>query len=263
MSYKYMLYEVPEPGIALVTFNRPEALNSLCPELKDELGQILKAIALDDAINVVVLTGAGKAFVSGADIKSMSTMSPLEAKREAADGQQLLFLLERMPQPVIAAVNGFCLGGGNEIAMACDFVYASEKARFGQPEILLGIMPGFGGTQRLPRLVGKAMAKELCMTGEFVKGETALRLGLANKIFPPDELMEETMKTARTIASMGKLAIRSIKRAIDRGMEADLPTACALEAESFAMCFTSIDSKEGLTAFVEKRKPAFKGGYTK
>ncbi|MBW2086608.1 MAG: enoyl-CoA hydratase/isomerase family protein, partial [Deltaproteobacteria bacterium] len=166
MSYQHMIFEVKD-DIALVTFNRPETLNALNPELMQEFGDILDEIAAHESIAVVVLTGAGKAFVSGADIKAMSEFTPLQIRNYLARGHEILFKIESLLQPVIAAVNGFCLGGGNEIAMACDFVYASEKARFGQPEIKLGIIPGFGGTQRLPRLVGKGLAKELCLTGEF------------------------------------------------------------------------------------------------
>ncbi|MBW2092761.1 MAG: enoyl-CoA hydratase/isomerase family protein [Deltaproteobacteria bacterium] len=260
MSYKYMLFEV-EDNIALVTFNRPDALNALSPELMREFGDILDKIAADESIAVVVITGAGKAFVSGADIKAMSEFTPLQIHSYLTLGHEILFKIEKMPQPVIAAVNGFCLGGGNEIAMACDFVYASEKARFGQPEIKLGIIPGFGGTQRLPRLVGKGWAKELCLTGEFLKGEAALAIGLANKIFPPDKLMEQTMKTAKLIASHGRASVRAAKQVIDRGTQIDLRAACALEVEAFTVAFSSSDAKEGLNAFLEKRTPDFKGTY--
>ncbi|MBW2060823.1 MAG: enoyl-CoA hydratase/isomerase family protein [Deltaproteobacteria bacterium] len=260
MSYQHMIFEVKD-DIALVTFNRPETLNALNPELMQEFGDILDEIAAHESIAVVVLTGAGKAFVSGADIKAMSEFTPLQIRNYLARGHEILFKIESLLQPVIAAVNGFCLGGGNEIAMACDFVYASEKARFGQPEIKLGIIPGFGGTQRLPRLVGKGLAKELCLTGEFLRGQTALAVGLANKIFPPDKLMEETMKTARLIASHGRSSVRAVKQLVDRGTQIDLRAACALEVETFAAVFSSSDAKEGLTAFLEKRQPEFTGTY--
>jgi len=255
-----MIFEVEE-NIALVTFNRPEALNALSPDLMMEFGDILDKIAADESIAVAVLTGAGKAFVSGADIQAMSEFTPLQINNYLSTGHEILFKIESLPQPVIAAVNGFCLGGGNEIAMACDFVYASEKARFGQPEIKLGIIPGFGGTQRLPRLVGKSLAKELCLTGEFIKSETAQAIGLANKIFPPDKLMEETMKTAKLIASHGRASVRAVKQVIDRGAQIELRSACALEVGAFTAVFSSSDAKEGLKAFLEKRNPEFKGTY--
>lgn len=262
MSYENMIFEVTD-NVALVTFNRPEALNALSPALLNEFDDIINKIAADESIAVVVLTGAGKSFVAGADIKAMSEMSPLEIRNYIATTHNTLFKIENLAQPVIAAVNGFCLGGGNEIALASDFVYASEKARFGQPEITLGMIPGFGGTQRLPRLVGKAKAKELCMTGETVTGDELVRLGLANKIFPPETLMEETMKTAKTIAASARVAVRSIKQVMDRGIQVDLRTACALEVETFTTAFNSSDAKEGLNAFIEKRKPEFKGTYLK
>jgi len=259
MPYKYILYETPEDRIARVTFNRPDALNALSPELMAEFGDVLDKIAADENIRVVVLTGAGQAFAAGADIEAMSKLTPLQVRNYTTQGHETLFKLENMPQIVIAAVNGFCLGGGNEVAMACDFVYASTKARFGQPEIKLGIIPGFGGTQRLPRLVGKALAKELCLTGEFLKGETAQAVGLANKVFPPDKLMEEAMKTARDIAAKGRISTQAVKQLIDRGTQADLRTACLMEVETFGMVFSSADAGEGLKAFLEKRDPEFKG----
>ncbi|MBW2621334.1 MAG: enoyl-CoA hydratase/isomerase family protein [Deltaproteobacteria bacterium] len=260
MSYEYMLFEVKD-NIALVTFNRPDALNALSPELVEEFSDILDRIASDDTVSVAVLTGAGKAFVAGADIKAMNEFTPLEARQYVSRVHDILFKIESLPQPVIAAVNGFCLGGGNEIALACDFVYASDVARFGQPEINLGIIPGFGGTQRLPRLVGKSLAKELCMTGEMLKGDDLLRVGLANKPFPSDTLREETMKTAGTIASKGRLSVHTVKQLIDRGAQIDLRAACALEAEAFTSVFSSDDAKEGLSAFIDKRAPEFKGTF--
>jgi len=260
MSYKYMLFEVSEK-VALVTFNRPDALNALSPELMEEFADILDKIAADESIAVVVLTGAGKAFVSGADIEAMSRFKPLEIRAYVARGHEIMFKLEGLAQPVIAAVGGFCLGGGNEIAMACDFIYASERARFGQPEIKLGIIPGFGGTQRLTRLVGKSWAKELCLTGEFLKADAAREIGLVNKVFPPDDLMAKTMETAKTIAAMGRLSVRAVKQLVDRGAQIDLRAACALEVEGFTNVFLSSDAAEGLGAFLEKRPPNFKGTY--
>ena len=261
MAYKYMLYETRD-NIALVTFNRPDALNTLSPELVEEFADILERIDGDENASVAVLTGEGKAFVSGADIKAMQAFTTFEVRQYVSRVHDILFRIESMPQPVMAAVNGFCLGGGNEIALACDFVYASDRARFGQPEINLGIIPGFGGTQRLPRLVGKSLAKELCMTGKMLRGEDLLRTGLANKIFPADKLMEETMKTARLIASKGRLSVRTVKQLIDRGAQIDLRAACALETDAFSTVFNSDDAREGLAAFIEKRDPDFKGSFT-
>jgi len=174
-------------------------------------------------------------------------------------GQDFLFRLERLPMPVIACVNGFALGGGCEIAMACDFIYASDTAKFGQPEITLGVIPGFGGTQRLSRLVGKAMAKELCMTGAMINAQEAKDIGLVNKVFPKDKLWEETMKTAASLANYGKVALRSIKECIERGLDVDLHDGCFMETDAFALTATSPDQKEGMTAFLEKRRPVFKG----
>jgi enoyl-CoA hydratase len=260
MSYQHMLLEVSD-GVALVTFNRPDALNALSPALMEEFADILDKIAADETIAAVVLTGAGKAFVSGADIEAMSRFQPLEIREYVARGHEIMFKLESLPQPVIAAVNGFCLGGGNEIAMACDFIYASARARFGQPEIKLGLIPGFGGTQRLTRLVGKGLAKELCLTGDFIHAEAAREIGLVNRVFPPDELLGKTMETARAIAAKGRLSVRAVKHLVDRGAGIDLRAACALEVEAFTNVFSSGDAAEGLNAFLEKREPNFKGTY--
>ncbi|MDY6851780.1 MAG: enoyl-CoA hydratase-related protein [Thermodesulfobacteriota bacterium] len=263
MSYSYMLFEIKD-DIALVTFNRPDALNALSSDLIKEFSDILDKIRVDENISAVVLTGAGdKAFVAGADIKAMQNHNPLEARNFSALGQKAVLKLEELPQPVIAAINGFALGGGCEIAMGCDFIYASEKARFSQPEINLGIIPGFGGTQRLSRLVGKSRAKELCLTGEMIGAQEALAIGLINKVFAPDKLMEEAMKTAQVIASKSRVAVRAVKRLVDRGVQVELRTGLALETESFGAVRSSGDAQEGLAAFVEKRKPVFKGTYNK
>jgi enoyl-CoA hydratase len=260
MAYEFLLYEVQD-GVAVVTINRPKALNALSPQVVAELGRVVEAIAGDEEVKAVVLTGAGKAFVAGADIAVMSKFSSLEAKRFALFGQAILNRIGELPQPVIAAVNGFALGGGCELALACDFIYASDKAKFGQPEIKLGIIPGFGGTQRLARRVGPGLAKELCLTGDMLTGEEARQIGLVNKVFPSDKLMEEALKTARQIAAKGRVALREIKTVIEQGYGMDLVKACAWEADRFAVCFTSPDQKEGMTAFLEKREPVFKGGW--
>ncbi|MFH1134580.1 MAG: enoyl-CoA hydratase-related protein [Pseudomonadota bacterium] len=263
MSYNFMLFEKND-GIALVTFNRPEAMNALNPDLLREFSDILDKIKADESIAVVVLTGAGeKAFVAGADIKAMMSQNSLEARNFSALGQEIILKMEDLAQPVIAAVNGFCLGGGCEIAMGCDFIYASEKARFGQPEINLGIIPGFGGTQRLARLVGKSWAKELCLTGEMLNAGQAKDLGLINKVFAPDALMAEVMKTAQTIASKGRVSVRAVKNLVDRGFQVELRTALALETQTFGAIRAGQDAQEGLSAFAEKRKPNFKGTYDK
>ncbi|MCD6304926.1 MAG: enoyl-CoA hydratase/isomerase family protein [Deltaproteobacteria bacterium] len=260
MAYENILYET-EDNVAVIRFNRPKALNAINPDVLVEVGQALDQIEADPNLKVLVLTGAGeKAFVAGADIAHMANFTPLEGRRFSLQGQALLFRLEALPLPVIACVNGFALGGGVELAMACDFIYASENAKFGQPEINLGIIPGFGGTQRLPRLVGKAMAKELCMTGAIIGAAEAKEIGIVNKVFPADKLWEETMKTARLIASKGRVSLRAVKNSIDRGYDVDLHLGNAIEADAFALCMASPDGKEGLTAFLEKRKPEFKGG---
>jgi enoyl-CoA hydratase len=259
MAYENIIFTVEE-RVAVIKFNRPKALNAINPDVLKEMNRALDEIEADASIGALVLTGEGeKAFVAGADIAHMANLSPLQGLKFSRDGQDLLFRLEGLPIPVVACVNGFALGGGTEIAMACDFIYASEKAKFGQPEITLGIIPGFGGTQRLSRLVGKAMAKELCMTGGMINAQEARDIGLVNKVFPPEKLWEETMKTAKGMAAKGKVSMRGIKQSIDRGVDLDLRSGCYLEADAFALCASSPDAKEGMTAFLEKRKPDFKG----
>jgi len=259
MSYETLLFEKDE-NIATITFNRPDVLNAINQQVVSELDQALDAVAADSEIKALVLTGAGgKAFVAGADIKSMVSLTPVEAKRFAATGQDVLFKLQFLHTPTIAAINGFALGGGLEIAMSCDFIYASDRSKFGQPEINLGVIPGWGGTQRLTRLVGKPMAKELCLTGAIIKADEAKAIGLINKVFPADDLMAEVTKTAKLMASKGRVALRAIKHSIDRGFDMDVRNAMAYEVESFATCFSSEDQKEGMNAFLEKRAAMFKG----
>lgn len=261
MAYETVIYE-KVGAVAVIKFNRPKALNAINPDVLRETNEALAEVENDNAVKVLVLTGEGeKAFVAGADIAYMSNLSALEALQFSQGGHALMSRLENLPVPVIACVNGFALGGGTEIAMACDFIYASEKAKFGQPEITLGIMPGFGGTQRLSRLVGKAMAKELCMIGGMIGAQEAKELGLVNKVFPADALWEETMKTANGIAAKGRVSLRAVKRCIDRGFDTDLQRGCQMEADAFALCFASPDAKEGMGAFLEKRKPEFKGEF--
>jgi enoyl-CoA hydratase len=257
MGYENIIFE-KDGDIAIVFFNRPKALNALNIEVLTEFSDCLDRIAADDDIRVLIVTGAGdKSFVAGADIRLFTTFNALQANKFARFGQDILFKLEALPIPVIACVNGFALGGGTELAMACDFIYASEKAHFGQPEINLAIIPGFGGTQRLTRLVGKGQAKELCLTGEMISAKRAQEIGLVNKIFPPETLMEETKKTARLLATKGRIALRAAKKVIDSGYNVDLRSALFMEADAFGLCFTSKDAEEGLAAFLEKRKPTF------
>jgi enoyl-CoA hydratase len=259
MSYETIIFEVEE-NIAIIKFNRPKALNAINPTVVAETGDALEKVAADKSIKVLILTGEGdKAFVAGADIASMKDYTPLEGKFFSRQGQELLFQLEALPIPVIACVNGFALGGGTETAMACDFIYAADSAKFGQPEINLGIIPGFGGTQRLSRLVGKSMAKELCMSGAMISAQEAKDIGLVNKVFPKESLWEETMKVAKLLASKGKVSIRAAKESIERGYDQDLRIGCYIESEAFGMCMASSDAREGMGAFLEKRKAEFKG----
>ena len=261
MAYETIIFQ-KQGHVGVIKFNRPKALNAINPQLNSEVHQALDEIEKDPSLRVVVMTGEGeKAFIAGADISYMVNLPPLGARRWSQEGHDLGFRIENFPLPVIACVNGFALGGGVEMAMACDFIYASENAKFGQPEINLGIIPGFGGTQRLSRLLGKATAKELCMTGLMVSAQEAKAMGLVNKVFPPDKLWEETMKTANLIASKGKVSLRSVKQCIDRGYDTDLRRGCQMETDHFALCMSSPDAKEGMNAFLEKRKPEFKGEF--
>jgi enoyl-CoA hydratase len=260
MAYENIMYGVTE-GIATITFNRPKALNAINGALLAEFSRALDEVAADEDIRVLILTGAGdKSFVAGADINELATFDSLKAKAFTRKGHDIISKLQQLPIAVIAAVNGFALGGGTEIAIACDFIYASDNARFGQPEINLGVVPGFGGTQRLPRLIGTNMAKELIFTGKMISAPEALQVGLVNKVVAQGDLMEEVMKTAGIIASKGKVSLREAKQAVNRGMNVDLAQGCAIEIDAFALCYASPDAKEGTSAFLEKRKPAFKGG---
>ncbi len=259
MDYQNIIFQVDE-GIATITFNRPKALNALNTELMTEFSTALDEIAENEDIRVLILTGTGeKAFVAGADITELATFNALQAKHFSENGHAIICKLQRLSIPVIAAVNGFAFGGGNEFALACDFIYASEKAKFGLPEINLGLIPGFGGTQRLPRLVGSNMAKEMIFTGKVLSAGEAKEIGIVNKICSPDALMEDVMKTAQVIASKGKVSLRAAKQAINSGLDVDLNTGCKIEIDAFALCMTSEDAKEGMAAFLEKRKTDFNG----
>jgi enoyl-CoA hydratase len=263
MAYEHIVLAVSE-GIATLTFNRPKALNALNRALLAEMIDALDGIEADESIRVLVLTGAGdRAFVAGADITELATFNALEAKHFARQGQTAINRLQLLSIPVIAAVNGFALGGGSEIALACDFIYASETATFGLPEITLGIIPGFGGTQRLPRLVGANRAKEMIFTGKMVPAAEAAEMGLVNCVCKPDALMESVIKTAKIIAAKGKVSLRAAKQAINNGLNVDLATGCAIETDAFALCMASPDAKEGTTAFIEKRKARFQASRDK
>jgi enoyl-CoA hydratase len=260
MAYDNIIFET-EGNVAIIRFNRPKALNAINMDVVRDMQKALDEVEADPAIRVLILTGAGdKAFVAGADISMMVNLNPLQLREFSVALHEVGFRMEELPMPVIACVNGFALGGGTEISMACDFIYASENAKFGQPEINLGIIPGAGGTQRLPRLVGKGMAKELCMTGSIISAQEAKEIGLVNKVFPADKLWEETLKTAKVLASKGRFSIMAAKRCIDRGFDLNLRAACGLETDQFALCMASPDGREGMSAFLEKRKPDFKGG---
>ena len=251
---------VDKPPVRIVMIDRPKALNALNEQVVAELTAVVEQSEHDHAIRGLVLTGAGeKAFVAGADIKSMAGMRPDQALAFAGKGHALGDMLTNLSIPVIAAVNGFALGGGCELALACDFIYASPTAKFGQPEVKLGVIPGFGGTQRLLRRVGIARALELCMTGEMIGAEEALRIGLANRIVPADELLGAAVATATTIAGMGPLAIAKLKEVIHDGASQPLPEANLLEQQAFAGLFATEDQTEGMTAFMEKRAPNFRG----
>lgn len=259
MTFETILLQL-ENNIATITFNRPKALNALSSQLLTEFSQALDEVEADENIRVLVLTGAGdKAFVAGADISELATFNALQAKKFSLAGHQTVDKLQSLSIPVIAAVNGFALGGGSEIALACDFIYASENAKFGLPEINLGIIPGFGGTQRLPRLVGTNRAKELIFTGNIVSAREADAMGLVNRVVPAESLLEEVLKTAKLIASKGKVSLRAAKQSINNGMNMDLASGCRFEMDAFALCMASDDAKEGTTAFLEKRKAVFTG----
>jgi enoyl-CoA hydratase len=260
MTYENILLDQPEPGIRLLTINRPKALNALNAETLGEIAAAVAEVAADSAARVLLVTGGGeKAFVAGADISAMQPMSAIEAEAFSRSGMQVAVALEALAVPVIALVNGFALGGGCELALACDWIVASEKAVFGQPEVNLGIPPGFGGTQRLPRRVGPGMGMELLTTGRQVKAEEALRIGLVNHVVPPDQLMAKGLELARMVAGKAPIAVRVTKQAAYRGLDMDLANGCALESSLFALAFGTADRKEGMTAFLEKRPAKFEG----
>lgn len=254
--FETLKYEKKD-GIAYVTASRPKALNAISTKMLDELQQVFTEISNDSDIRVVIFTGEGKAFIAGADIAEMAAMTGVEGYEAIKRGSKIISTIESMDKPVIAAINGFALGGGCELAMACDIRIASEKARFGQPEVGLGIIPGFGGTQRLPKLVGKGMGKYLIMTGDHVMADEALRIGLVEKVVSPEELMPTCEAIAKKIISNAPIAIRAAKAVINNGIMLDTAAAVALESESFGAVFGSEDRVEGMKAFLEKREAKF------
>lgn len=260
MTYQNIILEHADPGIYVLTVDRPKALNALNMATLDELASAIVRVAEDADARVLLVTGAGdKAFVAGADISAMQTMSSLEALAFSERGTRVMQSIEALPVPVIALINGYALGGGCELAMACDWIIASERAVFGQPEVTLGIPPGFGGTQRLARLVGRALAMELVTTGRQVKADEALRIGLANHIVPGAQLMEQGLEMARLIAAKAPVAVRVCKQALQRGLDMSLADGCVLETSLFAFAFGTADREEGMNAFLEKRAPKFQG----
>lgn len=255
-NYKFIKFE-KKNNIGYVTINRPEALNALNQIVLKDLKDVFTDMEEDDDVRVVILTGEGRSFVAGADIAQMKEQEALEGREFIIYGQRVMNLIENFEKPVIAAVNGFALGGGCELAMAADFRIASSKAKFGQPEVNLGIIPGFGGTQRLSRLVGKGMAKYLIYTADIIKADEALRIGLVQKVVEPDMLIEECEKIANSIVAKAPVAIKMAKKSIDNGANTDINTGVNYEAEAFATCFATKDRVEGMSAFLDKRQAIF------
>lgn len=255
----HLLLDIAE-GVALLTVNRPNALNALNSEVLDELQNATGALNLDDAVKVVVVTGSGeKAFVAGADIAEMAELNSMQALAFARNGQKLISFIGQMNKPVIAAVNGFALGGGLELALACDFIYASETAKFGLPEVTLGIMPGFGGTQKLPRLIGRNRANEMIFTGKMLTAAEAREWGIVNAVLPAGDLLDKTIEVGKKIAQNGILGISHAKKAINTGLNMGEEEGIRYESALFGTLYASADQKEGMQAFLTKRKPVFTG----
>jgi enoyl-CoA hydratase len=255
MEFKNIAIEIKEK-VAIVKMNRPEAMNALNTETLLELSKVMHNLSFENEnIRVIILTGEGKAFVAGADIAEMKDMPPLKAREFSHLGQRVFHFIATQEKPVIAAINGFALGGGCELALACDIRIASDKAKLGQPEVNLGVIPGFAGTQRLSRLVGMAKAKEMIFTGDMVDAPTALSIGLVNQVVPADQLMTVCLELANKIASKGPTAVKLAKTVINQGIQANLATGSSYEKEAFGLCFATGEPKEGMSAFLEKRKP--------
>ncbi len=259
MENDYILVEITD-GIGWLKINRPDSLNALNSEVVESLKSALRDLEQDAAVKVVVITGAGeKAFVAGGDIKEMADMTSLAARAYARKGQEIIAYIEKMHKPVIAAVNGYALGGGLELALACDFIYASEKAKLGLPEVTLGVIPGFGGTQNLPRLIGPNKARELIFSGKALSAQQAKEWGIVNEVFPAEELRAKVMEIAQAIARNGMIAVASAKESIVNGLNMTKDNGLRYESSLFATLFTTEDQKEGMQAFVAKRKAEFKG----
>lgn len=257
MPFKNIILEIKE-SIALIKMNRPEALNALNTSTFNDIEAAISALRADRKLAAVVITGQGKAFVAGADIAEMKDMSENLARKFSAYGQKVLLQLENLPHPVIAAINGFALGGGCELALACDIRIASENAKLGQPEVNLGVIPGFAATQRLARLIGEARAKELILTADIIDAQTAYAIGLVNKVVPHDSLLDVAMEMAAKIASKGPRAVTYAKETIHKGLHTEFSKGCALENEAFGKLFASGEANEGMAAFLEKRHPQWK-----
>ena len=251
--YETIKYEV-ENNIGYVTINRPKAMNALNTQVLDELHTVFTEIESDDNVKAVIVTGEGKAFVAGADIAQMKELTAVEGRAMMTKGHNVMNLMESIEKPIIAAVNGFALGGGCELSMSCDIRICADTAVFGQPEAGLGITPGFGGTQRLARLVGPGMAKQLIYTAKNIKADEALRIGLVNTVYPAQELLPAAEKLAGTIAKNAPIAVRACKKAINDGLQVDMDRAVTIEEKLFGSCFETADQKEGMGAFLEKRK---------
>ena len=258
MSYENVTLE-RDGMLATVTINRPKRLNALNHQTTDEIADAIRSCSSDDGVGVIILTGAGqKAFIAGADIAMLAEQGVLDGRDNSRRGQNLTQLLEESPKPVIAAINGYCLGGGLELALACDLRYAAKGAQLGLPEVSLGIIPGYGGTQRLPRLIGMGRALELILTGDPVDAEAAERLGLVNGVFQPDELLPQVKKVAQRILARGPIAVALAKQAARRGAHMSLADGLSLEADLFGMISSTYEMKEGLQAFLQKRDPRWK-----
>ena len=259
MAYENLIYEKRE-SIGYITFNRPKVLNALNRKTMEELGDVLAAARDDEGVRVLILTGAGeKAFVAGADIGELAQRTPVDGKEFSIFGQAVIHRLETLGKPSIAAINGFALGGGCELALACSIRLASKTARLGQPEVKLGIIPGYGGSQRLARLCGKGAAHELCLTGEMISAEEAMRIGLVNHVYEPAELMPAAEAMARKIIANAPLAVKFAMEAVEHGMEMPQEEGLFLEATLFGLCCATEDMREGTKAFLEKRPAQFKG----